>query len=325
MRSTKLLAIVLLAFVASVETAPAQQPAYPNRPITWVVPTGAGGVMDNSARVYAKVLSEKLGQPIIVENKPGAGGIIGTEAVAQAKPDGYTMLYAVQSTMATFPFLYKKLSYSPLKTFVPVNGLGDSSMLMVVNASAPYKTVEELIAYMKKNPGKVNYGAFGIGTATHLLGEMFQAATGTSMVQVNYKTPANLYADLMSGTIDVIFDFTVVMRPHIEAGKLRALAISRDNRLKSFPDVPTFKELGLDVVLTVWASVVMPAGTPPEIVAKMSAAIAETTRDPAIVKYSAENDFSTLGQLGPEQLKAFYGSEAEKFRRIVERANISLD
>ncbi len=156
---------------------------------------------------------------------------------------------------------------------------------MVVNASAPYKTVEEFIDHLKKNPGKVNFGSSGAGTSTHLLGEMLQMATGTSMVHVPYKLPTNLYADLLSGTIDVIFDFSVVMRPHVDAGKLRALAISREDRLKTFPDVPTFKERGLDIVLTAWASLAMPAGTPPEVVNKMAAAMAEATRDPAVLKY----------------------------------------
>src|SRR5262249_29612527 len=155
--------------------------------------SGAGGVVDNSARFVAKVLSEKLGQPVVIDNKPGAAGIIGAEVVAQAKPDGYTMLYASQSQMSTFPFLYKKLSYDPLKSFVAVNGMGDSSLLMVVNASAPYKTLEEFIDYAKKNPGKLNFGSSGAGTSSHLLAEMLQMETGIRMEHVAYKQPTNLY------------------------------------------------------------------------------------------------------------------------------------
>jgi tripartite-type tricarboxylate transporter receptor subunit TctC len=320
------LGVALLAMAFSAATATAQQQApYPNRPITWVVPFGAGGVTDNSARFVAKVLSEKIGQPVIVENKPGAGGIVGAEYVAQAKPDGYTMLYASSGPMATFVSLYKKLSFTPLKSFIPVNGMGDSSLLLVVNASKPYKTVEEFIDFLKKNPGKVNFGSAGAGTAPHLIGEMFQIATGTSMVHVPYKVSANLYADLLSGTIDAIFDYTVVMRPHIEGGKVIPLGISREDRLKSFPNVPTFKERGLDVVLTAWSSIAMPAGTPPEIVSKMSAAFQETSRDPAVVKYNEENDFGSLGHLGPEKLKEFYVSETAKFKTLVEKAGVSLD
>ena len=302
-------------FAVGIATAQAQQPPYPNKPIIWVLGSGAGNVVDNSARFVARVLSEKIGQQVVVDNKPGASGIIGAETVAKAKPDGYTMLYATQGQMATFPFLYRKLSYSPLKSFVPVNGFGESSLLMVVNAAAPYKTLEEFIDYAKKNPGKVNFGSSGAGTGNHLLGEMLQMATGISMLHVPYKQATNLYSDLMTGTIDVIFDFTVVMRPHIAAGKLRALAISRADRLKSFPDVPTFKERGLDIELTAWASVAMPAGAPPEIVNKMSAAMAETMRDPTVIKYFEENDFGNLGHLGPEKLKEFYISELREIQK----------
>ena len=325
MKTTIRLGAALLAMALPATAALAQQGSYPNRPITWVVPFGAGGVTDNSARFVAKVLSEKIGQPVIVENKPGAGGIVGVEYVAQAKPDGYTMVYGSSGPMATFVSLYKKLSFTPLKSFAPVNGMGDSSLLLVVNANRPYKTVEEFIAYLKKNPGKVNYGSSGAGTAPHLIGEMFQMATGTTMLHVPYKVSANLYGDLLAGTIDAIFDYTVVMRPHIEAGKIIPLGISREDRLKSFPNVPTFKERGIDVVLTAWSSIAMPAGTPPEVVDRMSAAFQETMRDPAVIKYNEENDFGSLGHLGPEKLKEFYTSETEKFRKLVEKAGVSLD
>lgn len=325
MRTVSKLSIALLAVAFSASAAFAQQVSYPTRPITWVLASGPGSVTDNSARFVAKVLSEKIGQSVVIDNKPGAAGIIGAEVVAQAKPDGYTMLYANQGQMSTFPYLYKKLSYEPLKAFVPVHGFGESSLLLVVNASAPYKTLEEFTEYVKKNPGKLNFGSQGTGTATHLLGEMYQTATDTRMVHVPYKLASNLYTDLLSGTVDVIFDYTVVMRPHIDAGKLRALAISRGDRLKTFPDVPTFKERGLDIELTAWASIAMPAGTPPEIVNKMSQAMAETMRDPSVVKYMEQNDFGILGHLGPEKLKQFYISESEKFRKVVEKAGVSLD
>jgi tripartite-type tricarboxylate transporter receptor subunit TctC len=325
METTSKFSVALLAVALMTVSASAQQTSYPTRPITFVLASGAGSVTDNSARFVAKVLSEKIGQPVVIDNKPGAAGIVGAELVKQAKPDGYTMLYANQGQIATFPFLYKKLPYDPMTAFVPVHGFGDSSLLMMVNASAPYKTIEDFIAYAKNNPGKLNFGSSGTGTATHLLGEMFQMATGTSMLHVPYKLNSNLYADLLSGTVDVIFDYTVVMRPLIEAGKLRALAISRADRLKTFPDVPTFKERGVDIELTAWASIAMPAGTPPEIVDKMSAAMAETMRDPAVVKYFEDNDFGNLGHIGPQKLKEFYVSESEKFKKVVEKAGVSLD
>jgi tripartite-type tricarboxylate transporter receptor subunit TctC len=319
------LTLAFLTIAVPATAALAQQGSYPNRPVTWVLGSGAGGVVDNSARFVAKVLSEKVGQPIVIENKPGAGGIVGAEAVAQAKPDGYTMLYASQSQMATFPHLYKKLSYKPLESFVAVNGMGDSSLLLVVNANSPYKTLEEFVEHLKKNPGKVNFGSAGAGTSPHLLMEMLQMATGTSAVHVPYKVPSNLHADLLSGTIDAIFDFSVVMRPHIDAGKLRALAISRGDRLRTFPTVPTFKERGLDIELTAWASIAMPAGTPPDVVKRMSSALGETMKDPAVIKYFEDNDFGNLGHLDSEKLRAFYISESDKFKKVVEKANVTLD
>lgn len=305
--------------------AAAQQANYPNRPITWIVASSPGGVVDNSARFYAKVLSEKIGQPVLVDNRPGAAGIVGVEATAQAKPDGYTMLYATQGPFATFPWLYKKLTFKPLESFVPVNGMVDSSLLLVVNANSPHKTVEDFLSYLKKNPGKVNFGSSGTGTGQHLVGEMFQQATGTSMVHVPYKLNSAMYADLLAGTIDAIFDYSVVMRPQIEAGKLRALAISRGDRLKKLPDVPTFTEKGIDVVFTAWASIVMPAQTPPDVVNKMSETFAQVSRDPAILKYNEDNDFGSLGHLGPQKLKEFFDDESKKFKVVIEKAGVSLE
>lgn len=315
---------VAVALVAAASPE-ARSQDYPNRPITWVIPSGAGSASDVNARTVAKVLGEKLGQQILIDNRPGAGGIVAAEFVAQAKPDGYTMLYATSGPVATFAAFYKKLSYQPLKAFTPVHGFLNTDFVLVVNASKPYKTVEEFIDYLKKNPGKVNYGSSGAGTAPHLIGEMFQMATGTTMTHVPYKSSANLYADLIGGTIDAIFDYTVVMRPHIEAGKVIPLGISRDDRLKSFPNVPTFKERGLDVVLTAWSSIVMPAGTPPDVVNKMSAAFQEAMRDPTVVKYNEENDFGDISKLGPEKLREFMVSETAKFKTLVDKAGVSLD
>jgi tripartite-type tricarboxylate transporter receptor subunit TctC len=316
---------VLVVAALSWTSAQAQQAPYPNRSITWVVPFGAGGVTDNSARFIAKALGDKIGQSIIVDNRPGAGGIVGTETVAQAKPDGYTMLYGSSGPMATFVSLYKKLPFTPLKSFVPVNGMADSTLILVVNASKPYKTIEEFVDYMKKNPGKVNYGSSGAGTAPHLVGEMLQMATGTTMTHVPYKASANLYSDLLSGTIDAIFDYSVVMRPHIEAGKVIPLGITSAQRLKSFPNVPTLKERNMDVELTAWSSIVMPIDTPPEIVKKMSAVFAETMRDPSVIKYLEENDFGNLGHLDSVKLREFIVSETAKFKVLVERSGASVD
>jgi tripartite-type tricarboxylate transporter receptor subunit TctC len=319
------LCAALCSLAMPLTSAQAQQaPSYPDRPINWIVPFSAGSVYDNTARIIGNVLGEKLGQPVVVQNKPGASGIIGTQLVQQAKPDGYTMLYSGVSPLAIYTWLYKKLPYSPLTSFVPVNGVFDTTPILVVNAAKPYKTIGEFVDHLKKNPGKVNYGAT-LGGLVHLTGEMLQAATGTSMQVVPYTESAKLYADLMSGIVDGMFDFTATIRPYIEAGKVIPLAVASPQRLQALPNVPTFKESGIDVNITAWAAVVMPAGTPPEIVNKMSAAFAETMRDPSVVKYMETNDFGNLGDIGPEKLRELIVGETAKFKVLVERSGVSVD
>ena len=321
----RLLALGAALFVAMAQPASAQAPqAYPSRPVTWVVPFSAGSVYDNTARIIGKVLSEKLGQPVVVENKPGASGIIGTQLVQQAKPDGYTMLYSGVSPLAIYPWLYKKLPYTPQTSFVPVNGVFDTTPILVVNANKPFKTVAEFVAHLKKNPGKVNYGAT-LGGLVHLTGEMLQVATGTSMQVVPYTDSAKLYADLISGTIDGMFDFTATIRPYIEAGKVIPLAVASPQRLDAFPNVPTFRESGIDVIVTAWAAIVMPAGTAPEVIGKMSSAFQETMRDPAVAKYMAQNNFGNLGDIGPDKLRELIVGETAKFKTLVERSGVSVE
>jgi tripartite-type tricarboxylate transporter receptor subunit TctC len=321
MRRLLAFGVVLCSLAASPTSAEAP---YPSRPVTWIVPFSAGSVYDNTARIIGKVLGDKLGQPVIVENKPGASGIIGTQLVQQAKPDGYTMLYSGVSPLAIYPWLYKKLPYTPLTSFVPVNGVFDTTPILVVNAAKPYKTVNAFVEYLRKNPGKVNYGAT-LGGLVHLTGEMLQVATGTSMQVVPYTDSAKLYADLISGTIDGMFDFTATIRPYVEAGKVIPLAVASVQRLDAFPNVPTFKESGIDVTMTAWAVVVMPAGTPSGIVQRMSTAFAETMRDPAVAKYLEQNNFGNLGDLGPEKLRELIVSETAKYKVLVERSGVSVE
>lgn len=321
----RLLALGAALCIVMAQPASAQTPqAYPNRPVTWVVPFSAGSVYDNTARIIGKVLSEKLGQPVVVENKPGASGIIGTQLVQQAKSDGYTMLYSGVSPLAIYPWLYKKLPYAPLTSFTPVNGVFDTTPILVVNASKPYKSIGEFVEHLKKNPGKVNYGAT-LGGLVHLTGEMLQVATGTTMQVVPYTDSAKLYADLISGTIDGMFDFTATIRPYIEAGKVIPLAVASPQRLDAFPKVPTFKESGIDVIVTAWAAVVMPAGTPPDTVSKMSAAFQEAMRDPSVAKYMEQNNFGNLGDIGPDKLRELIVSETARFKVLVERSGVSVE
>jgi tripartite-type tricarboxylate transporter receptor subunit TctC len=315
-------AVLLVAPLAA--SAQTGEGPYPNRPVTWVVPFSTGSIYDATARVVGARLSEKLGQPVVIQNKPGASGILGTQAVQQAKADGYTMLYSGVSPLAIYVWLYKKLPYDPQKSFVPVNGVFDTTPILAVNASKPYKTVAEFVDYLKKNPGKVNYGGT-LGGLQHLAGEMLQITTGTTMQLVPYTDSAKLSADLMSGTIDAYFGFTDTLRPFVESGNVIPLAVASPQRLPAFPKVPTFKESGIDVNLTAWAAVVMPEGTPAEIVNRMSAAFQEAMRDPVVVKYMEQNNFGNLGEIGPAKLREMIVSETAKFKEIVARSGVSVD
>jgi len=325
MNTRRLLARLLTTLLISPLAAMAQPSDYPNRPISWVVPFPAGNVTDAFARIVAQAMSTRLGQPVVVENRAGAAGIIGAQYVAGAKPDGYTMLYGSSSIMASHISLYKNLPFDPLQSFTPVNALAANPLILVVNPNKGYKTLEEFIAYLKKNPGTVSMGSPGVGTGAHLVGELFQIATGTKMVHVPYKEGSAMFADLRAGRIDAIFDFIPTMREHLKAGTLLALGITRDERVKSLPDLPTFKEKGFDVTLSSWSSIVVPAGTPPEITAKLSTAVQEAMKSPEVVRFQESNDQVPLSALGPDKLKDFVLKEQETYRTVVKRAGVTLD
>lgn len=324
MRIVSTLAIALLSLTFTVTGTLAQN--YPDRPITWIVPFGPGTVTDNSARVVAKVLGEKIGQPVLVENKPGAGGIVGTEFVMNAKPDGYTFLYGSSGPMATYSSLYKKLSYSPLKSFTPVHAMIASPLIMVVNASSPYKTVKEFVDYAKANPEKINFGTSGAGTSQHLTGELLQMAAGFKMTHIPYKAGASQMTDLLAGNIQVMFEYPSVVRPQIDAGKLRPLGITTANRLKNLATIPTFTEQGLPTVqISAWAVIMMPANTPGNIVQTFAKAFDQTMKDPAIIAYFDSNDSVSLAHIGPKEMPAFLESEAVKFGELVKKSGASAD
>lgn len=318
--------LALLAGLMMTVTAagPAVATDYPNRPITWVVPFGSGGVTDNTARIVAKAMSRITGQPVLVDNRPGAGGIVGTEYVASSKPDGYTILYASSGPMAVNPSLYKgKLSYDPLKSFIPVQALSQANMLIVVNPATPFKTLPELIEFAKKNPEKINFGSPGQGTAQHLSAELLQAEAGIKMTHVPYKTGATQMTDLMSGVLDLSIEYPAVVRPYIEAGKMRAIGMTGAKRFKGFPDAPSLAELGYPNAQNAgWSSIAVPAGTPPEIVNKLAAVVQEALKDPDVVKYYDSNDNMALGEVGPDKMRDFYVKEIEKFKTVVERSGV---
>lgn len=321
MKRITTLTATLAALTIGVCSAAAQS-TYPNRPLTWVVPFAPGGVTDTSARVVAKVMSEKLGQTVLVENRPGAGGIVGIEYVAGLKPDGYTFVYASSGPMAVNPSLYKgKLKYDPLKSLTPVHAMAESRMLLLLNPNKPYKTFAELIAYAKKNPGKVNYGSPGAGTAQHLSAELLKAEAGIDMTHVPYKVGATQLADLMSGVLDFAIEYPVVVKPHVEAGKMVAIGMTGSKRFTNYPNIPGIAELGYPNAQNAgWSSIALPANAPDDIVKKLGDAMRDALRDPAIVQYYANNDSVVMGDIGPDKIRGFISSEIEKFRVVVERS-----
>lgn len=318
----------LSAVVVAICILPAQAKAerYPNKALTWVVPFAPGGLADVGSRVVGKKLSEKLGQPVIIENRPGAGGIVGAEAVANAKPDGYTFYYGAAAPMAVNVSLYKKLSYDPLTSFEPVHGLAMTPLVVATNPSKPYKTFEEFIAYARKHPGKINYSSPGVGTAHHLAGELLSVAANIQMNHIPYKGAAPALADVMAGVIDVMFDNLLPIKAQLAGGNLRPLVVTSATRLQALPDVPTATELGYrSLVISSWSSVALPAKTPQPIVDRLSAAFREVMTDPEIVKYFEEGGAIVMSDIGTGELRKFYASEIAKFKMLVEKSGATAN
>ncbi len=310
-----------VAIGALVATAATAQD-YPSRPITFVVPFAAGGSTDNNARVIARVMSERIGQQVVVVNKPGAGTIVGAEFVVGSKPDGYTFFYGSNTNLVNYDFLYKKRSYDPKKDLWPFHGLLILPPTLVGRSDAPYKTLPEMIAYAKANPNKINIASAGQGSAPHLVAELLMSEAGIKMTHVPYKGSGPAIIDLLGGAVDVIFDFPVTLQAHIAAGKVRALAVTGTQRLSSDPDVPTFAELGLPgVTFGTWAVMALPAGTPAQIVDKLSDAFGKSLESPEVKKYF-EDQGATLIPYTKEKLADFLSAERTKMKEIVERAGI---
>lgn len=301
--------------------------AYPERPITWVVPYTPGGVTDHTSRMLGKLMSEDLKQPVVIDNKPGAGGQLGTEAVSRAAPDGYTMIYGTQGTLATSPALYPDtVKYKPMEDFIAVHGMLESPTIMVTGAGSKFRTLQDLVAYAKANPGKVNMGSAGIGTGSHLAGELFQTAAGVEFTHVPYKGSGPALADLRGGQIDVLFDYMVSSTPYLQAGTIRALAITGPTPLKALPDTPTMKDAGFpDATTTSWAGIFVPAGTPPEAVDRLAKAMAKALESDEVKKYAEEFGSSPMIGRSKDRFSEFVEAEMVRWKDVVKRANVQLE
>jgi tripartite-type tricarboxylate transporter receptor subunit TctC len=300
--------------------------AYPNRPIRLIVPYPAGGATDFFARAVFPKMGEALGQPVLVENRPGAGTAIGASEVARSAPDGYTLLLGDAGTYAFNPTLYKKLSYNPVKDFAPVSLTGRFALILAVNpAMVKAASVKDFVAIGKSQPGKLDYGAPGPGSPIHLAMEFFKQRAGIAMTPIPYKGGADAMNDLIGGRIATMFLDIASGLPQIRGGKVKALAVASDKRVAALPDLPTIGEAGYPgFEAWAWQGFVAPAGTPRDVVTKLNAEFARVMADPAIRQRLSESGFEPQTS-SPGQFAAYMKSEIAKWEKVIRESNISLD
>ena len=293
---------------------------YPSRPVRVIVPFAAGGGVDIIARLMGQWLSERLGQPFVIENRPGAGGNIGTEAVVRAPADGYTLLL-ITAANAINTTLYEKLSFNFVRDIAPVDGIMVVPNIMVVHPSVPAKTVAEFIEYVKANPGKVSFASSGTGASPHMSAELFMAMTGLKMTHVPYRGSAPAMNDLLPGRVQLIFDNLPGSIEHIKAGTLRALGVTAAKRSAALPDVPTIGETVPGYEVSVWNEIVVPKGTPSEIIDKLNGAVNAVLADPKLKTRFAELGGEPM-PMTPVEFGKLVVVETEKWAKVIRAANI---
>jgi tripartite-type tricarboxylate transporter receptor subunit TctC len=318
------LVLCTLATLALGTQAPSSAQNWPERPVKLIVPFAPGGPIDTMARFMAQPLTARLGQSVVIENRPGAGGTIGTRAVAAAEPDGYTLLFGSSGTLAVAPALYDNLEYNPVKSFVPVATVSVLPMLMVVHPVIPARTVQEFVAYAKANPGKLNYGA-SLATPPHLLSTLFKHKAGIDAFYVSYKGSAPAVTDLLAGTTHWTIDGLTILAPLAKDGKLRPLAIASTQRWPDLPEVPTLVESGYpDVALDAWAGVVAPQGTPAPIVSRLNALVNDILAG-ADVPAAFARLYARPKAGSPADFAAFLAAEIPKWAQTVRLAGAKTD
>lgn len=299
---------------------------YPTKPIRLIVSFPAGGPTDIMARTMSQKLSESLGQSIVVENKLGAGGNIGADAAAKAAPDGYTLYFGSLSQMAISPALYPKLPFDPVKDFAPIGLVGQLPLFLVVPVNLPVHSLKDLIALAKSKPGRLTYAASISGGTTHLVWELFKSASGVNMKHIPYKGTAIAIPDLLSGNVDALIDALVTTAPHVEAGKLRFIAVTTAKRSTLVPNVPTIAESGFPGFEAIsWSGLFAPAGTPGEIIQKLSTELAKVMALPEVLKRFATLGMEPLASSSPEQFSAFMRSEAIKWAKTIRDAKVKVE
>ena len=321
--AAKLFVTVFAAVAGLAGSGNAAAADYPSRPVRWVVPYPPGGTTDVLARIMAQWLSEKMGQQFIIENRPGAGNNIGTEAVVNAPPDGYTLLL-VNPAHGINASLYKKLNFNFIRDITPVVGMVRTPNVMTVTSSLPVKTVAEFIAYCKVNPNKVNMASSGSGTSTHLSGELFKSMTGCNMLHVPYRGAGPALTDLIGGQVQVFFDNLPSSAPHIKGGSIRALGMTSAAREPSMPEVPTVADTVAGYEATAWFGIGMPKGAPREAVDKINAEVNRALADPKMRARLAELGGVPIGGT-PEEFGKVIAAETEKWAKVVAASGATVD
>ena len=315
---------ILLAALACAPLAGFAQP-YPAKPIRFVVPYPAGGPLDTVARLLGQKVAESVKQPVVVENKPGAGGNIGADFVAKSPPDGYTILMGAVATHAINPSLYTNVPYDPVRDFAPITQVASTPNVLVVNPTLPVKSVAELIAHARGNPGKLNFGSGSTGSAGHLAGELFKSLARVEMTHVPYKGAAPAMQDLIGGRIELMFDNLASAKAQVAAGRVRALAVTTARRSPLVPDLPTIAEAGLPGFdISTWFGVFAPAGTPREALERLHAEFARALAAPEVREKMLALGAEPVGNR-PEEFAAFIRAEAEKYARVIKASGAKAD
>lgn len=326
LRSTRIVLMALAAAGAlSATSAPARAEDWPVQPIRWVVPYPAGGGTDVVARTVGQAITPGLGKQVVIDNRPGAATIVGADAVAHAKPDGYTVLTADTATLAANPSLYKKLPYNPEKDFVYIGQLARFPLVLVANPKFPARTLKEAVEYAQKNPGKVNFASPGAGSPHHLAMELFMDQTKVKMTHVPYKGAAPAVQDLLAGQVDLMFLDLASGQQNVTAGKLRALGVATPKRLTALPGVPTVAEGGVaGFEAYAWQGMVAPAGTPKAVVTRLNAELVKALKTPEVQKklegVGVEAVYST-----PEEFASYARAEAERWGKLIKAKGITVD
>jgi tripartite-type tricarboxylate transporter receptor subunit TctC len=296
---------------------------YPSRRVEIIVPYTAGGSSDFVARTIAQKISGPLKQPVVVENRPGGNAHIGTAMVAKAAPDGYTLLLAGMTTHGSAPALYRKLSYDPIRDFAPITNAIDSPIAVVAHPSVPAGTLKELVAHAKANPGKLNYGSAGVGNTLHLAGEVFRSVTGADIVHVPYKGASQALGDLLGGRIHLMFDLPQTPLSNIQAGKLKALAVTGNQRLSILPNVPTAAEAGFpEYRFATWIGLVAPAGTPAPVVQRLHKEIVAALGQPDVKEAFAQRGMVVAPSESPDAYARFIRAEIDRLGQVIRAAKI---